>query len=67
MLTVIQIGLALAATYCTVMWLYMLVASFRGRQAIRYDESLRREVQLHTFHLGLCGVVAAGFLGLLVR
>lgn len=64
---VIQALLAIAAIYSGGMWLYMAFASYRGRAALKTDESLRHEVQAHTFHLGLCCIVAAGFLGLMVK
>lgn len=62
-----QIILVLAMAYCAAAWIGMAVHAYRNRAALIADESLRREVQAHTFHLGLCCIVAAGFLGLLVK
>jgi hypothetical protein len=50
-------GLALAATYCGAMWLVLAVVSFRTG----------RDVERETFHLGLCFILAVGFLGLILR
>jgi hypothetical protein len=54
-LELIQIGLALAAVWSGGMWLYL---AFHG---YRYGADVERE----TFHLGLCFVLALGFLGLI--
>lgn len=55
MLHPIQIALALVAIYCGTMWLVLAVVSFRTG----------RDVETETFHLGLCFILAIGFLGLI--
>lgn len=64
---IIQALLAIAAIYSGGSWAMMFVSAYRGRATLKSDESLRHEVQMHSFHLGLCCIVAAGFLGLLVK
>lgn len=50
-----RIGLILAALWCGAMWLYLAFHTYRyGRNA-----------ETETFHLGLCLVLALGFLGLI--
>jgi len=56
-MTIIEILLALSAVYCAGMWLYLAVQSLKTR--INYETE--------TFHLGLCCVISAGFLGLLLK
>lgn len=57
MVTVVEIGLGLSALYCAGMWLYL------AQYSIRHGADLEAE----TFHLGLCFVLSAGFLGLLLK
>lgn len=59
-MTLIIILLAVAAAYCGGMWLYCLMQFLRGR--IQASE----EIEQHTFHLGLCLILASGFLGLIL-
>lgn len=56
-MNIIEIGLAIAAAYSAVAWLFLAVKSFRTRV----------DYETETFHLGLCFVLAAGFLGLLLK
>lgn len=60
-MTLIIILLAVAAIYSAGLWLYLVFQSVRGR--IAPDSTL----ELHTFHLGLCAILAAGFLGLILK
>lgn len=55
MSNIIFYALALAAGYCALMWLVLAVISFRTG----------RDVETETFHLGLCFLLALGFLGLI--
>lgn len=50
----IALILTVIAIYCAVMYGYL------GYRAIRY----REDRELETFHLGLCFILAIGFLGL---
>jgi hypothetical protein len=54
-LELIQIGLALAAIWSAGWWLLLVFHTYR------YGRDAERE----TFHLGLCFVLALGFLGLI--
>ena len=63
----IEAGLGLSAIYTGAMWLWMAVQSWRYREGYKADPELRREVQGYTFHLGLCFILSAGFLGLLLQ
>lgn len=63
MITLIAIALGLAALYCAGMWLLYGYHGLRGRLALTDGDQIER----HTFHLGLCFILAAGFLGLLLR
>lgn len=62
----IQILLALSALYCGGMWLFLAIRAWPRREVFRYDTAARQELQSHTFHLGLCFILAAGFLGLIL-
>lgn len=54
-MSIIEILLALAALYCGGAWLFLTFRSFR------FNENW----ELETFHLGLCFILALGFLGLM--
>lgn len=63
MLVIIQILLAISAAYFGGMWLWMAGLSvFRRAQ---YDFPTLIEIERQTFHLGLCFILSAGFLGLI--
>jgi hypothetical protein len=62
--TLVIIVLAVAAIYCGGFWLYMAVANAVGRFN-RFDDAQRDRLELYTFHLGLCCIIACGFLGLI--
>jgi hypothetical protein len=49
------IALSVAAVYCAIAYLVLVVATLRYRQ----------DWETETFHLGLCFVLALGFLGLI--
>ena len=55
MANIIFYALALAAGYCALTWVVLAVISFRTG----------RDVERETFHLGLCFILALGFLGLI--
>lgn len=57
MLTLIEIALGLAALYAGSAWALLAYRTFAKRE----------DWENETFHLGLCFVIAVGFLGLLVR
>lgn len=57
----IIISLAIPAGYCGYQWL------FRAYQAATGKIVVDAELEEHTFHLGLCFILAAGFLGLLLK
>jgi hypothetical protein len=63
----ITLMLTIAAAYTGGSWLWMAYQAYAGRASLRNDESLRREVQDFTYHLGVCFILAVGFLGLLVK
>lgn len=54
-MTIIEILLRLAAVYCGGMWLFL------AYHAMRTGE----DVETQTFHLGLCFILAVGFLGMI--
>lgn len=60
---IIETTLALAATYSGGMWLYLCYVGWQSRG----DRQLGDDIERYTFHLGLCFILAAGFLGLLLR
>lgn len=64
LLTVINIVLGLVAVYSGGAWLYMAVLNAMGRFG-RVDDTQRDRIERYTFHLGLCCIVASGFLGLI--
>lgn len=53
--------LAVAALYSGIEWLRLSVIQIRGRAA---DPDA---VERYTFHLGLCFIIAVGFLGLIAK
>jgi hypothetical protein len=56
-MSIISILLVLVAIYCGGSWLFLAFRSFR------HNENWEPE----TFHLGLCFILAIGFLGLMGR
>lgn len=56
-MTITQVTLSLAAFYCAVMWLFLVARSIATHE----------DYEIETFHLGLCGILALGFLGLLLK
>jgi hypothetical protein len=56
----VRLGLEIAAIYSGVFYVIVFASALMGR----YD---RNEAELHTFHLGLCFILALGFLGLLLQ
>ena len=59
-MAIIPILLALVALYCGGMWLFVFAQSLRG--GLHISPEMAEE---HSFHLGLCFILAIGFLGLL--
>lgn len=57
----IIILLAVSAIYGAGLWLFLCIQAIRGRI------EANAQLELHTFHLGLCAILAAGFLGLILR
>ena len=53
----IQIALVVAALWCGGMWLFLA----------RHGLKTGVDVETETFHLGLCFVLALGFLGLILK
>lgn len=64
LLLVLQIALALAALYCFGTWIYTFIL-VRSRKA-QLNAGDRAQIELFTFHLGICGIIAAGLLGLIL-
>ena len=64
MLDIIVLLLTLVMTYCFSMWLVYAYMAFRARH--RMSDNARREIADFTFRVGLCGVVAAGLLGIII-
>ena len=65
-MTIIVALLAVAAAYSGGMWLFTAVQSFRAREAYETRPDLADRIELYTFHLGLCFILALGFIGLIV-
>jgi hypothetical protein len=66
LLVLIKIALGLSAIYGFGMWLYLfLILSVTGQRRLLSDAD-RAEVGTFTFHLGICAIVAAGFLGIIL-
>jgi hypothetical protein len=53
----LEIACAVAALYSGGMWLYLA----------RHSLKRGADVEVQTFHLGLCLILALGFLGLMVK
>lgn len=56
-MTIIKIALVVVALYCAGMWLFLAAYSIKTKQSLETE----------TFHLGLCLILALGFLGLLTH
>ena len=61
---IIKASLALTAVYCGGMWLFL---AYRGWQLRDTRTQVADGIELVTFHLGLCFILAAGFLGLILE
>lgn len=61
---IIETALALVAIYSGGMWLFL---AYRGLKHGYDDPKIADDVERYTFHLGLCFILAAGFLGLMLR
>lgn len=65
----IKLLLALVAIYCGSAWVWLAVSFWLKRKAVEVADNaaeVRRDVQANTFHLGLCFILAIGFLGQMV-
>lgn len=58
----IIIILLLIALYCGGMWTWIARVTIRDRRLMNRDDLI--ELERQTFHLGLCLVLAIGFIGL---
>ena len=56
-MSIIIAALVLSALYCMGMWGYLGYLSFRDQ----------KDYERETFHLGLCFILAIGFLGLILE
>jgi len=56
-MALIVAALSLAALYSVAMYLYLAYLSFRDYQ----------DYETETFHLGLCFILAVGFIGLILK
>lgn len=55
--------LSVVALYCGGMWLVCLAQVLKHGAAL--SDFDRGEIEQHSFHLGLCFILALGFLGLI--
>lgn len=62
---IIQIALALAAIYAGGAYAVVFANALKRRSELQWEEHMA--IELNTFHLGLCFIVALGFLGLMVK
>ena len=61
----IELALGISALYGFGAWVFMFVI-LRITGSKPLTESDRQAVELYTFHLGICAIAAAGFLGLIL-
>lgn len=64
MTDIIKLALIFAAAYCGGMWLYTAFVWRRAGNVLTTREA-RQDVERYTFHLGLCFIIAIGFLGVM--
>jgi hypothetical protein len=65
MMLAIKVLLGISIVYSFGMWLWAYcVTTLRGRSEI--PEKDRAAIELFTFHIGICGIAAAGFLGVIL-
>lgn len=62
----IKIALIVSAAYAGGTWLAQLVGFLRNLDAYRASPDAAGRLEAHTFHLGLCFILAIGFLGLIL-
>lgn len=60
---IIEILLGLVALYCGGMWLWMALVTWTRRRSL--DPAVAERIAEQTFRLGLCFVLAVGFLGVI--
>lgn len=60
---VIKTLLALTAIYCGGTWLWLSTGALRDRLGLTFER--QDAIERYTFHLGLCFILAVGFLGLI--
>lgn len=66
----ILILLGLIAAYCLGMWLWIAVAAHVDmarykRNEVVYPPDVAETINRYTFRLGLCGILALGFMGVI--
>lgn len=64
-LILIELALILAAIYSGGMYVFVYAKALRKGGEMLWEEYVH--VERNTFHLGLCFILAVGFLGLLVK
>lgn len=62
MINIIAVILALVVIYCFGMWIFAAVQHYRHS----FTDAAEEIIERYTFHLGLCGIIAIGFLGLIL-
>ena len=62
-MTIIMVMLTVIAAYCFGMWLRLAYHGMTQNLLTTELESIEQQ----TFHLGLCGVLALGFVGLMLK
>jgi hypothetical protein len=60
---IVQAILALSALYCGGVWGWLCFLGIKHRRVLTPDQ--QTEMERQTFHLGLCLILALGFLGLI--
>jgi hypothetical protein len=63
----IKILLGIAAAYSGGMYAVQFIGFFRHYEAFQLEPGAAEAMERHTFHLGLCFILAVGFLGLLLN
>jgi hypothetical protein len=60
-----EIALVVSAIYCGGAYLFCAVQSWRYREGYKIKPELADQMERYTFHLGLCFILAVGFLGII--
>lgn len=66
-MTLIIVALGVTALYSIAMWLFIAISAMFNPDRDLFTRGEHDSIELATFHLGLCAILALGFIGLLIK